>query len=385
MKRCLLHFLAVMLSMMAYAQKVIQMEKEGGVYKIPCFVNGARMKMVFDTGASSVSLSLSIANYLYDNDYITKEDIVGSGKSQVADGSIVDHYVINLRDIEIEGMHLKNVEATVIASQDAPLLLGQSAIQKLGAVTINGNSLIINNAKSSLSDEEVVQLRDKAIKYWLDRSYFAAIELYSVLRKNFCLNTEDYLHYIMCCFDVNQYERIIELFKEWENGLDYSKDENKSIFLIYSIAGDAYRKNKDYKSMIYCLEKGIAINQKEGYKPNAKDCESYANAYFLAGMYDMARKYYIEAIREYLSLNKNTIADIYRNKISDNNAKEGIGFCLVNYALILRIQSIIGTKTETYLLAGAAKCGNEIAKEKCDDYNINYRIIRYNSKYDYLF
>ena len=34
-----------------FSQKVIYMDRDGGVYKISCTVNGARMKMIFDTGA----------------------------------------------------------------------------------------------------------------------------------------------------------------------------------------------------------------------------------------------------------------------------------------------------------------------------------------------
>ena len=110
------------------------MEKQNGVYKISCSVNGAKMKMIFDTGASMVSISQSMANFLYENDYISDSDILGKGTSRTADGSIVDNVVINLKDIEISGLHIKNVQATVISSQNAPLLLGQSAIQKLGRI-----------------------------------------------------------------------------------------------------------------------------------------------------------------------------------------------------------------------------------------------------------
>ena len=388
-KRIVFLIALMLLPVLAGAQKVIQMEKEGGVYKIACKVNGARMKMIFDTGASSVSLSMSIANYLYDNDYITKEDILGKGKSQTADGSIVDHIVINLRDIEIDGLHLKNVEATVIAGQDAPLLLGQSAIQKLGSVTISGNSLVINNAPShAMSDEEVEQLRHKAAEYWHEDSYFAAIELYSVLRKNSYLNGKDYYRYMLCCCCVSQYERAIELFKEWENESDYSNDEEDSSYLIYSLAEGAYCELKDYKSMIYCLEKKIAIIQMEGRKPNAKDCQSYAVAYDIAGMYDMAIKYYIEAIRGYLSLNKNTIADIYNGKIAEGYIKEGIGSCLAYYGILYNKLNDYQPNIEgIYLAIGAAKCGNKTAIEffRDNDINIDYKKYGYSSQFDYLF
>ncbi len=49
----------------------IKMEKDGNVYRIPCIINGAKMKLLFDTGASVVSLSLPMAEYLFDNGYIS--------------------------------------------------------------------------------------------------------------------------------------------------------------------------------------------------------------------------------------------------------------------------------------------------------------------------
>ena len=137
-------FFAISLS----AQVTITMEQDGGVYKVPCKVNGAKMKFIFDTGAATVCLSETMAKYLLENDYITRDDILGSGKSQVADGRIVDHVRINIRDIEIAGLHINDIEASVVEGQNAPLLLGQTAIQKLGIVSIKGNKLIISRDPS---------------------------------------------------------------------------------------------------------------------------------------------------------------------------------------------------------------------------------------------
>ena len=72
-----------------FSQKVIYMERSGGVYKISCTVNGARMKMIFDTGASNVSLSRSMAEYLLENDYINQKDLLGETNVRIADGSVV--------------------------------------------------------------------------------------------------------------------------------------------------------------------------------------------------------------------------------------------------------------------------------------------------------
>ena len=67
--RKIFFLICLLSSLCGMAQKRIVMERESGVYKIPCKVNGAKMKMIFDTGASSVSISSSIAQYLYYNDY----------------------------------------------------------------------------------------------------------------------------------------------------------------------------------------------------------------------------------------------------------------------------------------------------------------------------
>lgn len=375
----------MLLPMLAGAQKVIQMEKEGGVYKIACKVNGARMKMIFDTGASSVSLSMSIANYLYDNDYITKEDILGKGKSQTADGSIVDHIVINLRDIEIDGLHLKNVEATVIAGQDAPLLLGQSAIQKLGSVTINGNSLVINNASSrAMSDEEAEQLRKRAFSLYEQRSYYGAIEVYSTLRKNLKLTTDDYLFLIFSYSQTDQHEKLIEIVKEWEGSPEYAITEERDKSTFFCFASDAYDKIGDYNLSVIYMEKQIASMQLCDEYISGLTYSEFADKYEKVGKDKMAMEYYIKAIRQYLSLNDNSIADIYNGKITDKHIKEEIGFCLTSYAMLYNKLHIRATPEEVYLWLGAAKCGDEIAIEKFKGI-ADYTKYGYSSQFDYLF
>lgn len=120
-----------------------KMEKSGGVYLLPCVVNAVKMNFIFDTGASNVSISLTEALFLLKNGYLEDYDILGSSLSQVADGSIVENTEINLHSIEVNGIIITDVKAVVSNSIDAPLLLGQSAIQKLGKIEISGDSLYI--------------------------------------------------------------------------------------------------------------------------------------------------------------------------------------------------------------------------------------------------
>lgn len=119
----------------------IKMTKEGGVYTLPCSVNGVKMNFIFDTGASNVCISLTEALFLYKNGYIDNEDLRGKTKSIVADGSITTNTKLTLKTIEIGGIVLRNVDALVSSNIEAPLLLGQSALQKLGKFEIDGDSL----------------------------------------------------------------------------------------------------------------------------------------------------------------------------------------------------------------------------------------------------
>jgi aspartyl protease family protein len=115
----------------------IVMKKKNGVYYIPVEVNGYSMEFVFDTGASSVSISLTEAMLLYKNGKLSKSDILGSQYFSDANGDISEGTKINIRIIKIGNKILQNVEATVVHNLEAPLLLGQSALNKFGKFYVN--------------------------------------------------------------------------------------------------------------------------------------------------------------------------------------------------------------------------------------------------------
>jgi clan AA aspartic protease (TIGR02281 family) len=126
-----------------FSQKVIEMSLENGIYTIPCKVNGIPMKFIFDTGASDVSISLTEAKFLIKQELLNDEDIKGTVKYKIANGEIEEGTKIILKEINIDGYILENVEASIVHQLNAPLLLGQSAISKLGAFQIMGDKLII--------------------------------------------------------------------------------------------------------------------------------------------------------------------------------------------------------------------------------------------------
>ncbi len=98
------------------------MKKEGGVSIVPCKINGLNLSFIFDTGASDVTISLTEASFMLKNGYLTKEDIIGSEKYLDATGNISEGITINIREIEIEGLVLQNVKASIVKTLGAPLL-----------------------------------------------------------------------------------------------------------------------------------------------------------------------------------------------------------------------------------------------------------------------
>lgn len=123
----------------------VQMTKMySGVYEVACTINGLPLKFIFDTGASAVTISSVEATFMLKNGYLTADDIKGKEYFSTATGEIHEGTIIRLKEIKIGEAVLKNVEASVVQNQQAPLLLGQSVLERFGTITIdNINSKLI--------------------------------------------------------------------------------------------------------------------------------------------------------------------------------------------------------------------------------------------------
>jgi len=145
MKKTLAIILLILIHTNVFSQTVIEMKDYYGVYKIDCKINGIPMEFIFDTGASNVSISSTEAVFLIKQGLIAKEDIIGTTNFKNANGEILEGTKVNLKSIEIGGLTINDVTATVVHEQNAPLLLGQSLLSRLGKISIDGNNLIIHN------------------------------------------------------------------------------------------------------------------------------------------------------------------------------------------------------------------------------------------------
>ena len=147
-------------------QTVVQMKSINGVYQIPCEVNGIPMNFIFDTGATEVLISITEAEFLVKQGLIYQNDIIESAEYKIADGGIIEGTRVNLRKIKIANIELDNVSATVIHNTKAPLLLGQSAISRLGKYSIDGTNLIIHNStKPEGSEPDGIEILDQKYGY----------------------------------------------------------------------------------------------------------------------------------------------------------------------------------------------------------------------------
>ena len=116
----------------------------GGTYEVACSVNGLPLKMIFDTGAADVTISSVEASFMLKNGYLSDSDVKGKKNYMTASGDIHEGTVLRLKELKLGDAILKNVEASVVHSQKAPLLLGQSVLEKFGTITIdNVNSKLL--------------------------------------------------------------------------------------------------------------------------------------------------------------------------------------------------------------------------------------------------
>ena len=128
-----------------YAQSgdeaVVPYRNDNGVKYVQVKVNGVGFEMIFDTGCSGALISIAEAKYLYEKGKLTEEDFLGTARSQIADGSVVENMVVNLKEVVIDGKVLcPNVEATVSGNINAPLLLGNEILDRVAAITIDNQN-----------------------------------------------------------------------------------------------------------------------------------------------------------------------------------------------------------------------------------------------------
>jgi len=134
-------------------QNEVKLIKKGGVYEVPVILNDAlSIYFILDSGASDVSISPDVALTLIRTKTIKSTDWLPGAYYKFADGTTAKSERFKLKSVKIGNIELNNVTCSISNSIEAPMLLGQSALQKLKKYSIDydNNVMIFNNTEKQI-------------------------------------------------------------------------------------------------------------------------------------------------------------------------------------------------------------------------------------------
>ncbi len=116
----------------------IRLKKMSGVYKIPVQINDAVIvSLIIDSGAADMMLSPKVANILLRSGTLTEQEFLPGQVYRLADGSKKKHMRARLRSVTLGNRTFRDVTFSISESDDSPMLLGQSLLERLGKYTID--------------------------------------------------------------------------------------------------------------------------------------------------------------------------------------------------------------------------------------------------------
>lgn len=120
------------------------LKSKNGLIEVPIVLNDVlRINFIFDSGASEVSLSPDVALTLLRTGTISENDWLLDQVYTFADGSKAKSKRFLIKKLIIGNQTLTNIEASISKSIEAPMLIGQNVMQKLGSVTIDYNNMLL--------------------------------------------------------------------------------------------------------------------------------------------------------------------------------------------------------------------------------------------------
>ena len=257
----LLSLLGIIMGIPSYSQVTIMMEKRGNVFYIPGKINGLSLEFIFDTGASKCFLSATEALFMLKNGYLDKRDISGKSRAQIGDGTIMENVDVVLRELEIAGVKLHNVSASIVQNLDAPLLLGQSAIQKLGAIRLEGNKLTIMQAHGTppASEKIAEELYQKGCLLFQTEDYKESIK---VLNEGLTYTSEVKLLSNIYQGLASAYYEMGDKEMSLQNLLKAQEVDPTNGLVAYNL-GVSYYENEDLKSSLAAFKKSVVLGTDE--------------------------------------------------------------------------------------------------------------------------
>lgn len=318
------------------AQSIIKLQPEqDGKYTVDAALNGVGVRTWYVSESWFSSVSATTYTFLYENGYIKDSDIKGMTVVKMPDGKTVKAGSFVIRSLKMGNVIVKDLPAFVIKSQSVPLLIGNSAFDCFGTVTVDGDKLIIDDdgASTDIAENAMIpqsgtitpgdSLKIAAMTHINAGRYEKAAEAFEKIATTEPLNAYYGQQYIATINALHRSQEVITCSKEWLSA--YKGQSPVMDYVIYDAMGDSY----------------------------ARDSKT-----------DAAIEAYQTAVSVYCNMFGTDESGIMKSKFRD----ETLGVTLYDLSRQYAIKKNL--KKAEYYCALAAKCGNAAAIEFCKRYKI---------------
>ena len=120
------------------ASSEVRLLRKGGVYQVPVMLNGVlTIHMIMDSGAGELSITPDVFFTLARTGTVRENDILEPRTYRLADGSRQENARLRLQSVKIGDREIKNVACSISSTLEGAMLLGQSALEKLGKYSVD--------------------------------------------------------------------------------------------------------------------------------------------------------------------------------------------------------------------------------------------------------
>ncbi|WP_036302485.1 retropepsin-like aspartic protease family protein [Methylotenera sp. L2L1] len=116
------------------ASSVVLKRGLDGHYRTEALINGVKVNVLVDTGATGVAISQSIADKL-------NLKSISAVRTNTANGESIG-YMVRLESVKIGGVHANNVAAMIAPGLDGDILLGMSFLGRMDIRLYKGEMTI---------------------------------------------------------------------------------------------------------------------------------------------------------------------------------------------------------------------------------------------------
>jgi len=117
-------------------------QEKTGLYVIPVILNGFNEEFVYEDRAAA-QVNAEKALEMLNDGIIGKEDFEGDISQVLANNSIRNNSIFNIKELRIGARTIRNVKFVVVQRQINPIVLGRQIMQRIGNYTIDENTLQI--------------------------------------------------------------------------------------------------------------------------------------------------------------------------------------------------------------------------------------------------